>query len=164
MKTIILVVKHRLTVKELIAFPITHQSYPESTEKNLEKPSPPPRKLPPFGPPPLRTFVAFRGEGMDIFFNYTIPIRPGDLDEEPLHGCLFVNFYIFVYLLTLWQKWAIYVSTRQRCDMNQKHNNYSARTGPPWFQILRSHERCVLNSEFEIEDKEWALSMPFCNK
>ena len=111
MKTIILVVKHRLTVKELIAFPITHQSYPESTEKTSKSHPHPLGNCLLLDPPPLRTFVAFREEGMDIFLNYTIPIRPGDLDEEPLHGCLFVNFYIFVYLLTLWQKWAIYVST-----------------------------------------------------
>ena len=107
MKTIILVVKHWLTVKELTAFSITHYSYPESTEKNLESHPHPLENCLLLDPPPLRIFVAFRGEGMDIFLNYTIPIRPGDLDEELLHGCLFVNFYIFVYLLTLWQKWAI---------------------------------------------------------
>ena len=103
MKTIILVVKYRLTVKELIAFSITHQSYPESTEKKPRKATPTPLEIASFWtPPPLRTFVALRGEGMDIFLNYTIPIRPGDLDEEPLHGCatskiVCLSIYLSIY-------------------------------------------------------------------
>ena len=78
-----------------------------------------------------------------------------------------VCLLIFIYLSIYWRygkNGQFTYQPRQRCDMNQKHNNYRARTGPPWFQILRSHERCVLNIEFEIEDKEWALSMPFYNK
>ena len=53
---------------------MSHQSYSDPRKKNLDH-------------PPLRISVAFRGDGMDIFWNYTIPIRPGNVDEERLYGC-----------------------------------------------------------------------------
>ena len=83
MRTIILVVKHRLTVKELIAFSITHQSYPESTEKKTRKATPTPSETASFWTLLLSEFSlpSVGRVWMDIFLNYTIPIRPGDLAE-----------------------------------------------------------------------------------
>lgn len=87
MKTRTLVLKHQLTVKYLIFWP-RGQLLVEKTKKQQQptllgaagkrprKAIPPHRKLPPFGPPPppLRFFVALRGEGMAIFWNYTIHV------------------------------------------------------------------------------------------
>ena len=89
MKTRILVLKHQLTVKYLI-FWLGGQLLVEKKQKQQQqqptllgaagkrprKAIPPHRKLPPFGPPPppLRIFVALRGEGMAIFWNYTIHV------------------------------------------------------------------------------------------
>ena len=87
MKTRILVLKHQLTVKYLI-FWLRGQLLVEKKKKQQQRPTlleaagkrprkaiPPHRKLPPFGPPrPLRIFVALLGEGMAIFWNYTIHV------------------------------------------------------------------------------------------
>ena len=87
MKTRILVLKHQLTVKYLI-FWLRGQLLVEKKKQQQQQPTlleaagkrprkaiPPHRKLPPFGPPrPLRIFVALRGEGMAIFWNYTIHV------------------------------------------------------------------------------------------
>ena len=88
MKTRILVLKHQLTVKYLIFWlggqllveknknsNNNNQPYSEPPEKDLEKPSYHIGNCHLLDPPaPLRIFVALRGEGMAIFWNYTIHV------------------------------------------------------------------------------------------
>ena len=51
---------------------VTHQSYSDPLEKTSLSNPPPPRKLPPFGPPSPRNFRWPAVEGMHVFWNYTI--------------------------------------------------------------------------------------------
>ena len=89
MKTRTLVLKHQLTVKYLIFWPrgqllvektkktTTTTNLTRSRRKKTSKSHPTPSEIATFWtppPPPLRIFVALRGEGMAIFWNYTIHV------------------------------------------------------------------------------------------
>ena len=90
MKTRILVLKHQLTVKYLIFWQrgqllvektkkkktTTTTNLTRSRRKKTSKSHPTPSEIATFWtpPPPLRIFVALRGEGTAIFWNYTIHV------------------------------------------------------------------------------------------